>query len=554
MVCIQREQVFFFNNQEKIGSYFGLFLTLVYIFASLGLFFYQIIFASQRKELKVYDTTIYGQKMPSITINSNQLYFAFGLEDPNTSNKFIDNSIYVPKITFIDKIKKNEELITVNQKNLEYEQCKIVNFGKNYQHLFIKDELNGSYCLKDFDYNLTLAGGYKYEKMSYIIIKIVPCVNSTENNNSCKPQEEIDYYLTSGYFSIILKDIGLNPSNYSFPATPTLQNLFTTIDKRINRNYILNFGLTEVHTDTGIFNEKTNIKKYLKFRKDFQNFQFRDENDNYSGKNIILVQLKLDDTIIVQKRSYTKITDIFSRIGGYMQLINTVFLLLSSLINRLNSEIKIINGIFNFNLKQNKIILKFQKLKKSNTIVNSKKNKYIIFSPKKSDDNLKSIEIENKSKNNLILKDNELGNIISGLNIYGNKNYLIENNGLKLNNNINQVENSKNNSIKSKNDINLYHHENIISFNNVNLKKNNNDLFHKEKNNLKDFNDHIYLNLFDYFCSKRDSKKYKLFNTGNSFFRKRMDIVHVFTIISIIEKILINHNYQDIFSLYEEID
>ena len=33
-----------------------------------------------------------------------------------------------------------------------------------------------------------------------------------------------------------------------------------------------------------------------------------------------------------------------------------------------------------------------------------------------------------------------------------------------------------------------------------------------------------------------------------------MDIVHVFTIISIIEKILINHNYQDIFSLYEEID
>ena len=178
----------------------------------------------------------------------------------------------------------------------------------------------------------------------------------------------------------------------------------------------------------------------------------------------------------------------------------------------------------------------------------------IIFSPKKSDDNLKQIEIGNKSKYNLILKDNELGNITSSLNIYDNRNYLIENNGLKLNNNINQIENSKNNSIKSKNDMNLYHHENIISFNNVNLKKNNNDLFHKETNNLKDFNEHIYLNLFDYFCSKRDSKKYKLFNTGNSFFRKRMDIVHVFTIISIIEKILINHNYQDIFSLYEEID
>ena len=377
---------FFFKNQEKIGSYLGFILTIVYILSSIILFLYQIILAIQKQELKVYDTTIHAQEMPSITVDSSQLYFAFGLEDPQTSNRFIDNTIYIPKIVFIDKVKKNDEFVTVEQKTLEYEKCKVENFGKNYQHLFIKDELNSSYCLKDFNYNLTFAGGYKYERMTYIRIRIYPCVNNTENNNTCKPQEEIDRFMSSGYFSIILKDFGLNPLNYSNPVLPTLQDLYTTIDKKLYRNYILNFGVTEIHTDSGIIKQNNNIRKYLQYRKELQTFTFRDEKDYYDGKSVIIVQLKLDDTIVVQKRSYTKISEVFSRIGGYMQLINTVFLLLTSIINRLNCELKIINSIFNFNLKENKVILKFQTLKEKKKKINN--NKYLNFA-KKSKDQLK---------------------------------------------------------------------------------------------------------------------------------------------------------------------
>ena len=550
---------FFFQKKEKIGSYFGLFLTIVYIIASIALFVYQIILAIQRRELKVYDTTIYAQEMPSITVDANQLYFAFGLEDPQTSNRFIDNSIYVPKIVFIDKLKINDEFVTVDQKTLEYEKCNVENFGKNYQHLFIKDELNSSYCLKDFNYNLTFVGGYKYERMTYIRIRIYPCVNSTENNNSCRPQEDIDHYMSSGYFSIILKDFGLNPSNYTFPVLPTLQDLYTTIDKKIYRNYILNFGVTEIHTDTGLINEKKDVKKYLQYRKELQTFSFRDEKDYYDGKSVILVQLKLDDTIVIQRRSYTKISEILSRIGGYMQLMNTVFLLITSIINKLHCELKIINSIFNFNLKKNKVILKFQTLNESNTIVNSKNIKISLFSPKKiSPDNIKQLDIDNKSKNNLIFKDNELGNITSNLNIYENKKLENRNYSIKLNKNRNIIptENSKINSTKCKSEMNLHIRENSINFNNgnININNNNDNLYHQDSNNINDFNDHINLNFYDYFCSNRNSKKYKLFNIGYNFYRKRMDIVHVFAIISIIEKMLLKNRYQNIFSLYEEID
>ena len=107
-----------------------------------------------------------------MNINSNNLYFAFGLEDPIKSNRFIDETVYYPQILYIDRIKINGEFQTVFKKSLEYERCKEENFGKNFQHFFSKNELNGSYCLKDFNYNLTMSGGYKYDKMTYIRIKI----------------------------------------------------------------------------------------------------------------------------------------------------------------------------------------------------------------------------------------------------------------------------------------------------------------------------------------------------------------------------------------------
>jgi len=77
---------------------------------------------------------------------------------------------------------------------------------------------------------------------------------------------------------------------------------------------------------------------------------------------LILVQLRLEDTIFIQKRAYTKVSEILSVIGGYIQFMNTVFLLVSSIINKKYSELKIINSIFNFNLKENKIILKLNSI------------------------------------------------------------------------------------------------------------------------------------------------------------------------------------------------
>ena len=529
---------FFFNKQEKIGSYFGLLLTLLYALISIILFIYNLISVFKRDEIKVYDSTLYLQEMPIIDLDKNSFYFAFGMENPNTSNRFVDETIYRAEVLFIDRIKIDGNFKTIINKELPLEKCKEENFGQDYQHLFIKGELLNSYCLKDFDYKITFAGGYKYERMTYIRMKIFPCRNTTENHNHCKPQEEIDFYFTSGYFSILLKDRGLNPSNYTYPTIPTLQDLYTTVDKRVYRSFILNFGLTEIHTDTGLFSENIRKDKYIQFRKEKQTFSFKDENDLKNEKESCLIQIRLDDTIVVQKRAYTKISEILSRIGGYMQLMHTIFLLIALLINKIDSEIKIINKIFNFDFDKNKMFLKYNTFQSLKTI--SAPNE--VTSRRIKNNKTTSCEFS-KSNNNLILRNNS----IFSFNVS-------DNNKIKKNNSdLNNVAiasphfNTKNKSISSK--MKLSKEEN----------KNNNDKFmlnvkKHQHDNIK-FKDHIKLNIFDVLCVGNNIHKKRiigLYKLGNDFYRKRMDLVLVFSHLLLTEKILIK-NYQDLGSLYAEI-
>ena len=346
--------------------------------------------------------------------------------------------------------------------------------------------------------------------MSYIRIKIFPCKNTTENNNHCKPKEKLEQYMTSGYFSILLKDIGLNPSNYSHPVIPTLQDLYTTIDRRLYKNYILQFGLTEIHTDVGLVNEQINKEKFIQFRKEYENFVFNEDEYN-TDREIILVQIRLEDNIIVQKRAYTKISEIFSRIGGYMQLMNTIFLLLSLLINKLDAELTILNSIFNYNLKENSISLKYQTL---NSLYNSQNHKFLRSLSLSFKKNLTK-EFNNKESDNN--KSNSY--LILNNNINKNKEIILNNNKR----NLDFIENNKNDQ----------------SFHKINLNKNEENAIRIHKDNTKNSGNipkgyigKLNLNFIDRIFKYKHSKKNKMLNLfylARSFYRKRMDIVLAFS-------------------------
>ena len=556
---------FFFNDKEKIGTFLGLFLTIIYILSSITFFIIYLLNTIERKNLKVNEFILYSKDLPNIEISPNLIYFAFSLEYQNSSSRYIDETIYYPEILFISKNKINGTFNITDKKELEYEVCKKEKFEKDYQNILTNEDLNNSYCLKDF--NASLIGGYKYDRMSYLTIKLYPCINTTENNNHCKPQE-IDRYLKDGYFSILIKDIGLNPNNYSFPLISTYQNLYTNIGKSKYKDLFIIYGITEIQTDTSLFQEKIKTEKYLQFRKYEQSFYLREDSMYYENENkpIISVEFRLDDNIFIQKRTYTKITDVLYIIGGYMQILNTIFSLISILSNRLIPKLKILNGIFNFNFKEKKITMKINSIKEFKSILLKKtfvlpSNKQLFNLTYKTPINnnifRNSLKINNNrnsnnnmSKNSLIGLDNNGNNSSVMNNILNQRKHnslIVIKESINSNNNSSVVKesliNERKNNFMSKNDNNksngnknyIYRVGSFYPKFMTSEKKQNSD----DNDTPKEYTDKLKFNIFDYYCFRIFSRKKKdieLYKLGLSAYTKRMDIINVFTLLMLSEK------------------
>ena len=554
---------FFYQNKEKIGSSLGFMLTVLYAMISLALFLFYLTKFLRRDEMTASDSTIYPTNYPYIDINNNIFYLAFGLEHPNKLMRYIDERIYYPEIVFVEMTKETGAFTERKETILNFEKCNYLKFGKDYQNLFQKEEVYNSYCLKDF--NLTLGGGFKYNKMSYIRINIYPCINNTENNNHCLPQREIDYYLTSTYFSVLAKDIGLNPSNYSFPVLPIIQDIRTNIDKSVMSELILYFGIAEIDTEMGLFSSQIKKDRYLKYINRYNAIFYFEDNGNATKKEILTAQIRLQDNIYFQKRTYIKMSQVLSTTGGYMQVISTIFSVISILTKKISLEKKLLNSLFNFNIRQKKIILciEYEKKLDYNSPLNKRKNNsFIPYEAKKSiisniKNRRKSIFIYNKrdqdiqpvlkrkiSQDHPSIKNVQTENPITKDGILGIIKKISKTKFKNQINNTSSISNIHEQSI-NRSKIDMINKEEYLHDNQLNqiLEEKN------ERSNPKTFSDFnlindyrlvdrgnistINFNLCDYYCLRKITKKkteIELFRFGINFYKSQMDIINFFNI------------------------
>ena len=546
---------FFYHDKERIGSLFGFVLTIIYIIATLCLFIFYTIETINKSDIKVHDSILYQKEVPEMIINYNNFYFAFGVENYLTGfTRFIDETIYYPKILYINKIKEGSTFKTIEEIPLDYERCDESKFGKEYQNLLVNGELNNSYCLKNF--NLTLSGNFKYNRLSYIKINIYPCINTTENNNHCKPKKIINTFLSGTFISILVKDIGLDPSNYLNPIVPQFQDIYVTIDKSYFRDFVIFFGITEIQTDEGLFFENFQKERYINYMKTTQGIYYQDEKNYNNGDSMCEVQFRMSDDIRIQKRTYRKMSEAFAITGGYMQLISTIFSILTFLTNKIEYEVQMVNSLFNFYPKKRKISLKHRILKlliESPSI--SLNNRHLSIQKSRNPNiSLEKNNINTDNNKNNIMQINNNDNSSQSIDIIKKQNCL--NGKLKENNiNINNIKRYKKDKELSNEDNN--NNKSKIAF--LTLGNNNNkrkSIFKKsiiikkkttimddinKKENIKKI---IKFNSFYYYCfsklknKKKEEVKIKLFNFAISFYKQKLDIIYLFHIILLFEKIL----------------
>ena len=154
----------FYKKKEKMGSYFGLTLTIIYVILSLSIFIYYTVSVMKRDDLQAHDSKEYSIGAPYINLNnSNLFYLAFGVENSVNASRFIDDRIYRARaIYYYGEKDSSGAFNTVEYRDLKLEKCKIEKFGKEYQHLFTNGEFDNSYCVENFD--IALTGGFIYDK------------------------------------------------------------------------------------------------------------------------------------------------------------------------------------------------------------------------------------------------------------------------------------------------------------------------------------------------------------------------------------------------------
>ena len=245
-----------------------------------------------------------------------------------------------------------------------------------------------------------------------------------------------------------------------------------------------------------------------------------------------------------------------------MKLIYTLFTIMTILTKNIVVEKKLLNSLFNFNISQKKIILSIRYEKRLNYLIHFDKgeyNSYIPFVAKKS---IRPYKKYTKPLYNYSKLDNSFGNLIQksitdSIKLKANemkhrKNYsdkqLLQ---FKSKQNKSKCSNGKNkrNSPKFV-DKDEFNSQNNIVF----IKKNKNNCYNynkKEKISSKSvqvvnqYIEDIKINIFNYFCNigkKKKKTEIELFNSGVSFYRNQMNIIHFFNIIFLTE-IMLNQQY-----------
>ena len=503
----------YYKGKSKKSTYIGSIFTICYGVIYFSFFLYKILRMINKRDITFYDTTAHLEEIPEIDATNENFYGGFALEHPETYDNFIDESIYYPKAYYkIGRLKGDDWIWNI--KEIELEKCQLEKFGSTYKDKFKNKKLNNLYCFKNV--NDKLLGHFSYDYYSFYFIQLFPCRNTTENSK-CQTREKMDYYLKSTFVSFQLQDIEITPLNYSHPVIGRDLDIYATVGKKLFQELHVLYQIVDIETDLDLlgFSDFQNVRteKYLKYNSLIQMTNIL-ENDLYeTGESFCNITIKLTEKVLTERRRYTKLIEVMRDVGGFMEVILSVFKIVSLFSTNILYEKSLVNCLFEFDIDRKNIIIHNKYQNKLTKKINldkkiSKRNEYEL------DYNILNNDVIATSKNNL--NNNKL------------KNYY-ENN-LELD----KINRRRSNLRPMRNNINR---RNFIrrTINNINIIKNIDIYNYKNKGEELDGTiiNKIKINMCCiYFCflcvRKRKNMENILLDEGMRIIIEKLDIINIF--------------------------
>ena len=514
-----KEPELYYKTRPKKTSWIGRILSISFVFIYFAFFIYKFIKMLRRVDVTFYDTFTYASSPPIVPITHENFYIAFALEDPNSYDPFINEGVYYPKASFKRAEMKGEQF-EWEVVPLEVEKCNLNKFGKNYQNLYKNIDLDNYYCFKDIN-NFNLEGHFSYLQYSFFYIEFFPCVNNSNitDGNKCEPKEIIEYYLDNTFVSLEMEDIELTPKNFEKPIRERNVDVYTTVGAKLFEELHVFFEVVNIETDMDWFgfDEFENIKSqiYLKYDETFIMSNIIQKDVYKTGEKFADVTLKLSENMRTQRRVYTKFVTILGDVGGFMEVIFTLFRIISSFSVDILYEVSMVNRLFNFDLNKKNVVLK--------EITDIEDDKTATFSKKK---RKREKEKEKDSENEKNPDQNDINIINPRKRTHRKTTKSLTQKKSIYNYNLNDLNNRNLSSSKSKayipDDADLDNKKTVFENSKVDSSYNEKSLVKKVRMNRAC----IYL----WFCfvRRRRITENVLLNEGMDLISKRLDIFNIF--------------------------
>jgi hypothetical protein len=152
-------------------------------------------------------------------------------------------------------------------------------------------------------------------------------VNTTWNNNKCRPQSEIDETVQGSFISMDMSSVTVDQKDYSNPLQINFFNTFNMLNTNSSLYYSFHIFPVTLQSDDGFLFQSW--KYYNGYNTKVDLFNIISRNDN-----IVTFALEGYATGPLYIRSYIKIQTVLTNIGGFTKAIILIASLLSKFISK----------------------------------------------------------------------------------------------------------------------------------------------------------------------------------------------------------------------------
>ena len=343
----------YYKGKSKKASTMGLVLTVIYIILYIAFLIYKLIRMFKRVDMTFYDSYTF-QGLPSINVTNNEFYGGFGM------GGIVDERMYFLIVTYVSKWKVNGKWQNIT-KVLQTDICNIDWFGPDYRDIFRDKPLDQYYCIKDVS-GMVLEGYSNLERFSYFNVKFFPCVGKTQKGEDCYPPSIVAKFFTVNTAELLIQSNDLNPEDYKTPIirkevdmnSPVFKDIFQLIYSYIQ---IVNIETDEDITGLNFFTDTIRKEQYTRYDESFiitSPLFFGDILT--TGGPIADVTLQLAAKVLTEKRQYTQLIDVLGDVGGLMEILYSLFSVISSMVTEILYDRSLVNNLFSFDLKKKYVV------------------------------------------------------------------------------------------------------------------------------------------------------------------------------------------------------